>query len=47
MNLIMGFMGFTDIKSIIAEPMLMSTPEEKLEIIEGAKAEARNLAATF
>lgn len=47
MELILGFIGFTDIKSIIAEPMLMSTPEEKNRIIAAAQEQARGMAANF
>ncbi len=47
MELILGFIGFTDIKSIVVEPMLMSTPEDKAKIIGAAKEQARNMAAAY
>jgi FMN-dependent NADH-azoreductase len=47
MQLILGFIGFTDITSIIVEPMLMATPEDNKRIIEGAQQEAQKIAATF
>lgn len=47
MDQVLGFIGFTDIRSIIAEPMLMSTPEEKKKIIEAAVQEARKIAKSF
>jgi FMN-dependent NADH-azoreductase len=45
MELVLGFIGFTDIKAIVAEPMLMSTPEEKQNIIQSALEEAKRMAA--
>ncbi len=47
MELLLGFIGFTDIKSIVAEPMLMASPEEKKAIIEGSRNQARIIAASF
>lgn len=47
MELVLGFIGFTDIKSIVAEPMLMSTPEEKQKIIQAAQEQAKSMAANF
>jgi len=47
MELALGFIGFTDIKSIVAEPLLMSSPEEKDAIMENAKARAGEIAKTF
>jgi len=47
METILGFIGFTDIRSIIIEPTLMVSREEHAELIEKKKAEARSLAAVF
>jgi len=47
MELVLGFIGFTDIKSIVAEPMLMATPDEKQKTIDTAKELARNIAAKY
>jgi len=47
MELVLGFIGFTEIKSIVAEPMLMSTPEEKQKAIETARELARNIASQY
>ncbi len=47
MELVLGFIGFTEIKSIVAEPMLMATPEEKKKIIQSAEEQARTIAAAF
>ncbi len=44
---ILSFIGFTDIKSIVVEPMLMSTPEEKAKIIESAQEKAKSIATSF
>jgi FMN-dependent NADH-azoreductase len=44
---ILGFMGITDVTSILVEPMLMGGPEAAETAREGAVAEARELAATF
>lgn len=47
MELVLGFIGFTDIKSIVAEPMLMSTPEEKQKTIDKANEMARSIASQY
>lgn len=47
MEHILGFIGFTDIKSIIIEPTLMVTPEEKTKLIEAAIEEAKKIAPVF
>ncbi len=47
MELVLGFIGFTDIKSIVAEPMLMATPEEKQKTVDSAKEMARSIAAQY
>jgi FMN-dependent NADH-azoreductase len=47
MELVLGFIGITDINSIIAEPMLMTSPEDKDLIIQQAKDTAKKIAFTF
>jgi FMN-dependent NADH-azoreductase len=47
MELILGFIGFTDVRSIVVDPMLMAAPPQKKDIMEAAKAEAKAMAATF
>ncbi|UCD34763.1 MAG: NAD(P)H-dependent oxidoreductase [Nitrospiraceae bacterium] len=47
MEQVLGFIGFRDIRSIVAEPMLMSTPEDKKKIIAAAQDEARKMAKAF
>ncbi len=47
MELALGFIGFTDISSVVIEPTLMSGPDEKAKIIESAKTLARSIAANF
>jgi FMN-dependent NADH-azoreductase len=44
---ILGFIGFTDIRSIVVEPTLMIGREAHAVMIEEKKAEARALAAIF
>ena len=44
---ILRFIGFSEIESILVEPMLMSTPEEKTKIIKAAQDQARSIAARF
>jgi FMN-dependent NADH-azoreductase len=44
---ILGFIGFTDFRSIIIEPTLMLGHEEYVRLIEEKKAEARALATQF
>ncbi len=43
----MGFIGFTDIRSILVEPTLAGGPEGKALAVERATAEAKTLAAYF
>jgi FMN-dependent NADH-azoreductase len=47
MELILGFIGFSDIHSIVIEPTLNVTHDEKAQILETVIAEARAVAATF
>ncbi len=47
MELVLGFIGFNDIKSILVEPTLMSTPEERPRIMKTAEQEAKKMAAEF
>jgi FMN-dependent NADH-azoreductase len=47
MKLILGFIGFTDIRRIVSEPMLMSTPDDKKKIIEEAKQQAIRIAQDY
>lgn len=44
---ILGFIGFTDIKSVIIEPTLMVTPEEKTKLVEGAIGQAEKIATAY
>lgn len=45
MELVLGFIGFTDIRSVVVEPMLMVTHEEKENIIQASSGEARRIAS--
>ena len=47
MELVLGFIGFTDIRTIVAEPMLMTTPEDKNKIVEAAKQQAIKIAREY
>jgi FMN-dependent NADH-azoreductase len=47
MQLVLGFIGFSEVQSVVIEPTLMVTPEEKGELIEKANAEARGIAESF
>ncbi|KAF0183983.1 MAG: FMN-dependent NADH-azoreductase [Nitrospirae bacterium] len=47
MNHILGFIGFTDIRPIVVEPMLMAEVHDKARIIKSAITEAKALARTF
>ena len=47
MEMILGFIGFTDIKSTVVEPTLMGGPETAAQRKEAALAEARKLAEEF
>lgn len=47
MNLILQFIGFTDIRQLIVEPMLMAEVQEKVRIIAAAKEQAVKMAAAF
>lgn len=44
MKLILGFIGFTDIRTVVAEPILMGGPEAAKAAVEKASAKARQLA---
>jgi len=46
-RIVLGFIGLTDIKSIIAEPMLMASPEEKEILIQKSKETAKKIALVF
>ncbi|MBI5724028.1 MAG: NAD(P)H-dependent oxidoreductase [Planctomycetes bacterium] len=45
MQTILGFIGFTDIRTIVAEPTLAGGPEAAKAAVEQASAQARQLAA--
>jgi FMN-dependent NADH-azoreductase len=45
MEHILGFIGFTDIRSIIIEPTLMSTPDQKDEIMKAARKQAQMISS--
>jgi FMN-dependent NADH-azoreductase len=45
MEQILGFIGFTDIRSIIIEPTLMATPDEKARMMEAAENHAKETAS--
>ena len=45
LKLIFGFIGITDIRTIVVEPMLMAEVNEKARIIEAAKLQAQEMAA--
>ena len=47
MEHLLGFIGFTDIQSIIIEPTLMSTPEQKDEIMKTARKQAEAIAVNL
>ncbi len=47
METILGFIGFTDLRSIIIDPTLMLGPEDYTKLVEEKKDEARALAAQF
>jgi FMN-dependent NADH-azoreductase len=46
-QLVLGFIGFTDIKQIVVDPMLMAEPGQKKDIMETARKEARQIAQNF
>lgn len=46
-EMILGFMGFTDIKSVVVEPTLQAGPEVASSKKEAAVAEAKKIAAQF
>ena len=46
-QLLLGFIGFTDIKQIVVEPMLMAEPRQKQDIMEAARKEAKLIAQNF
>lgn len=47
MELVLGFIGFTDIRSIVIEPTLMVSPDEKVQLIKTASEEAKVLALAY
>jgi FMN-dependent NADH-azoreductase len=47
MELLLGFIGFTDIKDIIIEPTLMVTHEERAKLIDTAIDTARKIASGY
>jgi FMN-dependent NADH-azoreductase len=47
MEQVLGFIGFTDIRSIIVEPTLMAQPEEQPKIMKVAKEQAAAMAREF
>lgn len=47
LELVLGFMGFTDIRSVVIEPTLASGPEVAQEQKQAAIDRARNMAAEF
>lgn len=47
METILGFIGFKDFTSVIIEPTLSGTPEEKKKIVDAANAKAISYAAQF
>lgn len=47
LELILGFIGFTDIRSVIVEPTLMEGPEAAAKSKDAALAQAREMAKSF
>lgn len=47
MELILGFLGFTDIRPVVIEPTLESPPEELEKILARAEKQARDVAASI
>lgn len=47
MEIVLGFIGFTDIRSIVIEPTLMGGPDTATAKRESAIAEAKKMAADF
>lgn len=47
MEQILGFIGFTDIRSIVVEPTLAVSPEEKDKLVSNAIEEAKKIAASY
>jgi FMN-dependent NADH-azoreductase len=45
MDIVLNFIGFTDIRPVIIEPTLMVTHEEKKQIIQNAIVEAKQIAS--
>ena len=43
----LGFIGFKDIRSIVIEPTLAGGPDKAKQVLEDAKAEAREMALKF
>ncbi|MFH1614020.1 MAG: NAD(P)H-dependent oxidoreductase [Planctomycetota bacterium] len=46
-ELVFGFMGFTDIRSILVEPTLQQGPEAARQVLEAAITDAQKLAEEF
>ena len=46
-ELILGFIGITDVRSVVAEPMLMAGPEVAQQKLAQAIAEAQRIARSF
>jgi len=47
LEVILGFIGFTDFRPILVEPTLQLGPEEYARLVEEKRAAARALAAGF
>jgi FMN-dependent NADH-azoreductase len=47
METVLGFIGFSNIKSIVIEPTLKSTPEELEKIKDAAKEQAKTISRNF
>lgn len=47
MDTIFGFIGLTDVKSLVVEPTLAGGPERAQEVLERASEKAKELAASF
>ena len=47
LDLILGFMGITDVRTVVAQPMLMAGPEVSQQKLAEAIAEARKIAQSF
>lgn len=47
MNLVLQFIGFVDVRSIVVEPMLIAEVHDKVKIIAVAKQQAQEMAKNF